>query len=107
MQTLAALCKDQAAERAPMDGQLERMMALRQQFQIASGLQDYVNYGSGCIDGRHLTRPQFKAEFEIMDQGYSSLHNEMFNLSAGDWFMKAAIRKEQALLEDAISIPKM
>ena len=102
MSILAELCKGQATERAPMQCQLNKMMALHRQFQAASGLQDYVNYGSGCIDGRYLTGAQFKVESW---EAASSLHRQIFKLSARDWFMKAAIRKEQAHLENAISVP--
>ena len=78
-----------------MDGQMERMMDLNKQFQAAQGLQDYVNYGSGCIDGRYLTGAQFKVESTELWKARSSLHKEIFKLSAGDWFMAAAMRKEQ------------
>jgi hypothetical protein len=105
MEVLAALCKDQAAERAPMEGQLEQLMALQKKFQAARGLQDYVNYGAGYIDGRYLTGAQFKAESAKSWKAASSLHKKIFKLSAGDWFMKAALRREQAHLENAISVP--
>ena len=105
MHTLAALCKDQAAERAPMDCQLGQLMALQKQFEATSRLQEYVNHGAGYIDGRYLIGSQFKAESTKTWEAATSLHKEIFKLSAGDWFMKAAIRKEQAHLENAISVP--
>ena len=105
MSILAELCKGQAAERAPMDGQLERLMALQKQFHAAQGLPDYWNYGSGCIDGRYLTGAQFKVESAKSWEDIQVISKKIFKLSAGDWFMKAAIRKEQAHLENAISVP--
>ena len=62
MSILAELFKGQATKRAPMQCQLGKMMALQRHYQAASRLQDSVDYGSGCIDGRYLIGAQPKAE---------------------------------------------
>ena len=52
-------------------------------------VEDYVNYSRGYIDGKHMDKSALKNLTATLDRDYSSLHKEIFNLSAGDWFMKA------------------
>ena len=61
--------------------------------------------GYSYIDDRHFNRLELKAHLVSLDQDLVSMHKEMFKLFAGDWFMKAARRKEQVHLENAVSIP--
>ena len=61
--------------------------------------------GGGYIDGRHFNGLELKTHLVSLDQDLVSMHKEMFKLSAGDWFMGAAVRKAQVHLENLISVP--